>query len=69
MRTFTKLIEEVGEIGRALLRDDTENLKEEIADSAMVLCHLARALGTSLRAEMKRKLKVLWHRVKDKQAA
>ena len=40
-RTFAWFIEEVGELARALHRDDRDNLEEEFADTAAWLVTLA----------------------------
>lgn len=40
--TYRKLMEEVGELGEALMRHDSDGVYEETGDVAMVLCHLLR---------------------------
>jgi NTP pyrophosphatase (non-canonical NTP hydrolase) len=47
-RTFVWLMEEVGELARALHRDDRENLAEEFADVAAWLVSLASLRGVDL---------------------
>ena len=40
--TYRKLCEEVGELGQALMKQDSENIGEEIGDIIFVLTHLLR---------------------------
>ena len=47
-RTFVWFTEEVGELARALHRDDEANLKEEFADAAAWLVTLASIRGVDL---------------------
>jgi NTP pyrophosphatase (non-canonical NTP hydrolase) len=47
-RTFVWFMEEVGELARALHRDDEENLGEEFADVAAWLVSLASLRGIDL---------------------
>lgn len=47
-RTFAWFIEEVGELARALHRNDEEGLKEEFADAAAWLATLASLRGIDL---------------------
>lgn len=47
-RTFVWFTEEVGELARALHRDDEANLKEEFADAAAWLVTLASIRGIDL---------------------
>lgn len=47
-RTFVWFMEEVGELARALHRDDRENLAEEFADVAAWLVSLASLRGIDL---------------------
>jgi len=47
-RTFVWFMEEVGELARALHRDDEENLAEEFADVAAWLVSLASLRGIDL---------------------
>ena len=48
--TFVWFMEEVGELARALHRDDEENLAEEFADVAAWLVSLASLRGVDLEA-------------------
>ncbi len=48
--TFRWLVEEVGELARALRRDDRENLEEEFADVYAWLASLATLEGIDLDA-------------------
>ena len=50
--TYRKLLEEVGELGEALLLDDYEKIEEEAADVGIVLTHLLRGAtaGSLVRA-------------------
>src|SRR5690606_3713518 len=41
--TYRKLMEEVGELGEALMRQDPEAIREESGDVAFVLAHILRA--------------------------
>jgi len=41
--TYRKLLEEVGELGEALMRQDPKAIREESGDVAFVLCHIVRA--------------------------
>ena len=43
-----KLMEEVGELSRAILHDDHDEAVDAIGDCYVVLCNLAAKLGTSL---------------------
>lgn len=47
-KTFVWFVEEVGELARALHRDDQENLEEEFADVAAWLVSLASLRGVDL---------------------
>ena len=40
--TYRKLLEEVGELGQALMKHDSENIREEAGDCALVLAHIIR---------------------------
>jgi NTP pyrophosphatase (non-canonical NTP hydrolase) len=40
--TYRKLLEEVGELGQALLKSDTDNIAEECGDCALILSHIIR---------------------------
>ncbi|HEX4124472.1 MAG TPA: MazG nucleotide pyrophosphohydrolase domain-containing protein [Tepidisphaeraceae bacterium] len=46
--TFVLFIEEVGELARALHKQDTANLREEFADCLAWLCTLANINGVDL---------------------
>jgi len=46
--TFMWLTEEVGELARALRRQDGDNLKEEFADCLAWLCSLASIAGVDM---------------------
>lgn len=65
-KTLTKLAEEVGELGKALLKGDKVNAVEEVADVAIVLMHMARYLGVSLKEAIKIKQPVLNERLSKK---
>lgn len=41
--TYRKLLEEVGELGEALMKQDPEAIREEAGDVAFVLAHIIRA--------------------------
>ncbi len=47
-RTFTWFVEEVGELARALHRDEEQNIREEFADVAAWLVTLASIKGVDL---------------------
>lgn len=68
LRTALKLSEESGEVAKAVLRGDRENLEEEIADCTAVLIHLARYCGKPLVDLVAAKLPVLEERLKKKLA-
>lgn len=42
-KTYRKLLEEVGELGEALMRQDPDAIREEAGDVAFVLCHIIRS--------------------------
>ena len=44
-RTYSKLLEETGEIGEAIMHGDTDHIIEEIGDATANLIHLARHFG------------------------
>ena len=54
-RTFTWLVEEVGELADALQREDLEAAREEIADVIAWTISLANMLGIDVEDAMKRK--------------
>lgn len=41
-KTYRKLLEEAGELGAALIKNDAENAREEIGDMILILCHILR---------------------------
>ena len=41
--TYRKLLEEVGELGEAMMRQDANAIAGEAGDVALVLCHILRA--------------------------
>ena len=45
---YIKLIEEVGEIGRAILKQDTNGVVDGIGDAVVVLTNLAELIGVSI---------------------
>jgi len=45
---YQKLLEEVGELGRALIEDDAEKVKDAIGDCTVVLTILSRQCGMNL---------------------
>ena len=45
---YIKLIEETGEIGRAILKKDTEQIVDGIGDAVVVLTNLSELLGVSI---------------------
>ena len=45
---YIKLMEETGEIGRALLKEDTNEIVDGIGDAVVVLTNLAELQGTSI---------------------
>jgi len=47
-RTYVWLVQEVGELGRAILKGDQENLMEEIADVFAWLASLSNILGVDM---------------------
>ena len=49
-RTYIWLVQEVGELGRALLKNDKKNLEEEFADVLAWLSSLANLLNVNLEA-------------------
>jgi NTP pyrophosphatase (non-canonical NTP hydrolase) len=63
-RIVLKLMEEHGELGEAIR--DKSNIAEEAADVAILLTHICRGVGTTLAAEMEKKLATLWERLKSK---
>ena len=45
---YVKLMEEAGEVGRAILKDDTEEIKDGIGDMVVVLTNLAELSGLTI---------------------
>ena len=45
---YIKLMEETGEIGRAILKNDTDQIIDGIGDAAVVLTNLAELCGTTI---------------------
>ena len=41
--TYRKLLEEVGELGEAIIKQDADAIREESGDVAFVLTHIVRA--------------------------
>ncbi len=62
-RSLVKLMEEAGELARAILKGDIENAREEVADVAIICTHIARGLETSLFAEIVKKYHILEKRL------
>lgn len=44
-KTYAKLLEEVGELGEALMHGDREAVEHELGDVVHVLMHLARSVS------------------------
>jgi NTP pyrophosphatase (non-canonical NTP hydrolase) len=66
-RTMTKLTEEVGELAKALIKQDKQNAIEEVADVAIVLLHICRYLDISIIDAINLKRPTLEERLKKKQ--
>jgi len=66
-RTALKLCEETGEIAKAIIRKDTKNLEEEVADVFIVLLHLTRGLNKDILELAESKLIVIEQRLKERQ--
>jgi NTP pyrophosphatase (non-canonical NTP hydrolase) len=64
VRTALKGCEEMGEIAKAVLKGDKENLKEEIADVFNILMHLARGIGVDIMELAEKKLLIIEERLK-----
>lgn len=64
VRTALKGAEEMGEIAKAVLRVDRDNLEEELADVFFILLHLARGSGFDLMKIAGKKLCVIQDRLK-----
>ena len=45
---YIKLMEEVGEIGRAILKQDTDGIVDGIGDAVVVLTNLAELVGVPI---------------------
>ncbi|MHA1238641.1 MAG: MazG nucleotide pyrophosphohydrolase domain-containing protein [Candidatus Odinarchaeia archaeon] len=54
-KTFMWIVEEVGELSKAILNNDNENIKEELADILAWLCSLANILEIDLEEAAQRK--------------
>ncbi len=65
LRLLAKLLEESGELARAMLRDDRENAIEELGDCVIVLASVARYLGVDLQEAAEAKLLVHEHRLQQ----
>lgn len=70
-KSLVKLLEEAGELAKAILKGDIDNAREEVADVAIICTHIARGLEASLFIQMIAKYHVLEERlrtgVKEKQ--
>jgi NTP pyrophosphatase (non-canonical NTP hydrolase) len=64
VRIALKACEEVGEIAKAVLKGDHQNLREEVADVFFLLIHLSRGLGTDLLTLASEKLPVIEERLR-----
>jgi len=62
-RSCVKLLEEAGELAKAILKGDKENALEECADVAIITAHICRGLGSKLFDEMISKFYVLEKRL------
>jgi NTP pyrophosphatase (non-canonical NTP hydrolase) len=56
---FVKLIEEVGETGRAILKDDKPEIKDGLGDAFVVLVNLAHLCGYTLEECIEEALQVI----------
>ncbi len=54
-RTFMWLVQEVGELSRAILRNDRENIEEEVADVLAWLASLCNLLDIDMEAAVMKK--------------
>lgn len=45
--TYRKLLEEIGELGAALIRGDESNAFEELGDCGLLLAHITRGIAGS----------------------
>tara|TARA_R100000995_G_scaffold82241_1_gene55890 strand:- start:461 stop:1309 length:849 start_codon:yes stop_codon:yes gene_type:complete len=59
---YIKLIEEVGEIGKAMLKEDTEEVIDGIGDSVVVLTNLAELVGVPIEECMQ----IAYDEIKDR---
>lgn len=64
-RTMIKIVEEVGEVAKGLLKNDIDNVLEELADVGILLIRMSRALGSCLEIQIERKLVILEQRLKE----
>lgn len=63
--SYAKLLEEVGELGEALMKEDKDAVAIEAADVIGILFNLVRGVGRSLPAAITAKLDVLYKRLDD----
>ena len=56
IKQMAKLLEEAGELARAIIRDDKKNAIEELGDCVIVLSSVARYLGVDLKSATADKL-------------
>lgn len=63
-RDLVKLTEEVGELAKGILKGDKANIKEEIADVAIVLLHLCRFYKIDLLETVSEKIPILEERLR-----
>jgi len=63
VRTALKGAEEMGELAKAVLKCDWENVEEELADVFFILLHIARQRKVSLLDCARKKLTVIEKRV------
>jgi NTP pyrophosphatase (non-canonical NTP hydrolase) len=64
MRLLAKLLEETGELSRAIIRNDMENAHEELGDVVIVLESIARYLQIDIETAVRNKLEVHEERLK-----
>jgi len=60
---YAKLGEEFGELGRAIIKQDDEGLKDAIGDIVVVLTNLAHLAGTNIEACIEQ----AWIEIKDRE--
>ena len=63
--TYSKLLEEVGELGEALMRQDPSAIQEEAGDVGLVLLHIVRerCADPSLYVAIEDALRKCWGRM------